>query len=295
MRFKLALKWLAIGLILGLSVDTLAQTNVANSAADLAGKILMVADSALGRTVTNLFTFDRGAAVPFAVGASSLKVTNLDADKLDGIDSTGFVTPTGSVTLTNKTLTSPTITSPVLSGTPTGSWTTPSFAGLTNTALTDLSGASAGQIKFPASQNASGNANTLDDYEKGTWTPVIGGASATSGQAYSVQSGSYTKIGRMVFMSFDVTLSTKGTITGAVQIQGFPYAASSSMSGGAFIPYFISLNTNWISLGGIVFGNNSAINLYGTQAAAATVSALAAGDISNTTEIAGGFVYVAAN
>lgn len=65
----------------------LAQTNVANSAVDLAGKILMVADSATGRTVTNLFTFDRGAAVPFAVGATSLKVTNLNADKLD--DQTG--------------------------------------------------------------------------------------------------------------------------------------------------------------------------------------------------------------
>ena len=34
-------------------------------------------------------------------------------------------------------------------------------------------GASGGQFKFPASQNASTNANTLDDYEEGTFTAGI--------------------------------------------------------------------------------------------------------------------------
>ena len=38
----------------------------------------------------------------------------------------------------------------------------------------DLSASGAGQILFPATQNASSGANTLDDYEEGTWTPVIG-------------------------------------------------------------------------------------------------------------------------
>lgn len=33
---------------------------------------------------------------------------------------------------------------------------------------------STGQIVFPATQNASSNANTLDDYEEGTWTPTVG-------------------------------------------------------------------------------------------------------------------------
>ena len=38
----------------------------------------------LASTITGLLTFNRGAAVPFAVDAASLKVTNLDADLLDG-------------------------------------------------------------------------------------------------------------------------------------------------------------------------------------------------------------------
>ena len=86
------------------------QTGVANSAADLSGKILMVANSTTPRTVTNAFTytglqtFNRGAAAPFAVDAASTKVTNLDADKLDGIDSTAFATSANITTAVNTNI-----------------------------------------------------------------------------------------------------------------------------------------------------------------------------------------------
>lgn len=40
---------------------------------------------------TGLITFDRQPAAPFAVTSGSAKVANLDADKLDGLDSTAFV------------------------------------------------------------------------------------------------------------------------------------------------------------------------------------------------------------
>lgn len=68
------------------------QTTIANNAADMSGHIVMVADSATGRTVSNLFTFNRtGTNAPFAVGnVGAVTVTNLDADKLDGLDSTRF-------------------------------------------------------------------------------------------------------------------------------------------------------------------------------------------------------------
>ena len=51
-------------------------------------------------------------------------------------------------------------------------------------------------------------ANTLDDYEEGTWTPALVGPSSA---AYSSQIGNYTKIGRMVFLSFSMTFSTAPT------------------------------------------------------------------------------------
>jgi len=76
-------------------------------------------------------------------------------------------------------------------------------------------------ITFPATQNASSDANTLDDYEEGTWTPSVGG-NAT----YSSQNGRYTKIGNIVYISMDMTVATLGTGS-ATTISGVPFAPAS--------------------------------------------------------------------
>lgn len=71
-----------------------------------------------------------------------------------------------------------------------------------------------GQIKFPATQNASDDANTLDDYEEGTWTPTI---TAESGTFTTVSaSGSYVKIGKLVSCEIDIAITTAGTASGAL-------------------------------------------------------------------------------
>lgn len=73
-------------------------------------------------------------------------------------------------------------------------------------------------------------ANALDDYEEGTWTPTIQDSSLSDSesQAYTTQSGFYTKIGRMVHISGIVTTSSIGTLTGgdAVNIGGLPFVAA---------------------------------------------------------------------
>jgi hypothetical protein len=70
-------------------------------------------------------------------------------------------------------------------------------------------------------------ANALDDYEEGTWTPTIVG-NATAGTAtYTVQQARYTKIGRMVQYEFWVGWNS-GTGTGGLQVSGLPFTAASS-------------------------------------------------------------------
>ena len=88
--------------------------------------------------------------------------------------------------------------------------------------LLDLSGASSGQIKFPASQNASADANTLDDYEEGTWTPELSSDGTPPTIAYTEQQGTYTKIGNLVFLKARIrgVLSVAGT--GTPRITGLP-------------------------------------------------------------------------
>lgn len=98
---------------------------------------------------------------------------------------------------------------------------------LTATGLVDISGASAGQIKFPATQNPSADANTLDDYEEGTWTPTIGGATTAGTQTYSDQIGRYVKVGRLVSVECRIVMTAKDAATaGSLEIFGLPFTSA---------------------------------------------------------------------
>jgi hypothetical protein len=81
-------------------------------------------------------------------------------------------------------------------------------------------------ITFPATQVASADANTLDDYEEGTWTPQLKFGGNSVSMTYSVQAGSYTKIGRLVYATCRITLSNKGSSTGSAQIVGLPFTSA---------------------------------------------------------------------
>jgi hypothetical protein len=87
-----------------------------------------------------------------------------------------------------------------------------------------------GQIVFPASQNASAGANTLDDYEEGTWTPTV---TATSGTITTASgAGAYTKVGREWLFHAEITITTNGTGAGAVTITLPATPAQYSAGGG---------------------------------------------------------------
>jgi hypothetical protein len=83
-------------------------------------------------------------------------------------------------------------------------------------------------IAFPNTQTASSDANTLDDYEEGTWTPVVTsqGGSITSYTA----AGTYIKIGRSVLLTMRVLLSNVGTASGNMNITGLPFTSASVSS-----------------------------------------------------------------
>ena len=83
--------------------------------------------------------------------------------------------------------------------------------------------ASGSGITFPATQSASTDANTLDDYEEGTFTPVMvpGSGSITTQASY----GYYTKIGRSVTINLAIGISNSGTAAGVGTITGLPFAS----------------------------------------------------------------------
>jgi hypothetical protein len=112
---------------------------------------------------------------------------------------TGIITITPPATNTNRA-----ITLPDAAGAIVVSGTTPSLNGIT----------------FPATQSASAGANTLDDYEEGTWTI----STSASGYTISAQSAYYTKIGNVVHIFGKVTFSAvNGSANSAVLLTGLPF------------------------------------------------------------------------
>jgi hypothetical protein len=119
-----------------------------------------------------------------------------------------FLLPT-SVTFTGKTVTGGTYSGVTLSST---------------TTVSGLLDVTNGQIAFPASQNASAGANTLDDYEEGTWTPATTSQTGTI-TTMGTQTGWYRKIGGIVFVEADITITTNGTGATYLNIAGLPFTA----------------------------------------------------------------------
>jgi len=81
-------------------------------------------------------------------------------------------------------------------------------------------------LTFPATQFPSADANTLDDYEEGTWTPV---ATSQSGSITSyTSSGWYVKIGRAVTIYGRVQVTNIGTASGQLLMSGVPFGTYNS-------------------------------------------------------------------
>ena len=77
--------------------------------------------------------------------------------------------------------------------------------------------ASGAGITFPATQSASSDANTLDDYEEGTWTPTWNG-----GTISTISQNRYVKVGRVVTVQLDVTLGSSALSAASAITLPFP-------------------------------------------------------------------------
>ena len=84
--------------------------------------------------------------------------------------------------------------------------------------------ATTGGIQFPATAVAIADANNLDDYEEGTFTPTIIGSSTAGTATYGAANGLYTKIGRAVTYNLYIDWSS-GTGTGNLRVDGLPFTS----------------------------------------------------------------------
>lgn len=115
-------------------------------------------------------------------------------------------------------------------------------------------------ITFPATQVSSNDPNTLDDYEEGTWTPSLGGTTT-----YGAREARYTRIGRVVHVSFYITISGIGT-GNTTTISGLPFTPLTD-TGGSSLSYWNATATGVCTLVGYIYGSATGIYLYSNAGA----------------------------
>jgi hypothetical protein len=102
-------------------------------------------------------------------------------------------------------------------------------------------------------------------YSFGTWTPTLQGSTTGGAPTYTVQSGTWEKVGRMVTARFSVAVSALGAPAGNMQISGLPFTSVNAVNdnGGCTIHLMsgVTLDAGYVTLTGVVAPNTSLVAL----------------------------------
>jgi len=120
----------------------------------------------------------------------------------------------------------------------------------------------------------------------GSWTPtfVAGGGVPT----YSVQVGSYTKIGKRITFQGRLTITSFNTLSaGALTIAGLPFAAANVTNdyGGMSVHFYANITTAMTWMGGYIAPGASAITVQHTAGVTSNTVATNKTDLSAAADI----------
>ena len=141
---------------------------------------------------------------------------------------------------------------------------TPTLTGNVSMSTGNLVVGTAGKgIDFSADPSAPGMTSELfDDYEEGTFTPTLTGASTAGTTTYTTQQGNYTKIGDTVHVWIYIS-ATAATGTGAIRIGGLPFTQNANVN--STFPVMTS-DFNWSAgsyLSGFFFPSTTTFRVFG--------------------------------
>lgn len=282
-------------------------TDIALSAGDLliGGRYVLIYDSTanaaagawilVNPSLLTLESTDAGAAAGPDLALNRNSPTPAAADLggrllFQGEDSAGNTETYGAIA---SRIDDPTSTSEdgtvLLQAVKAGTLTTYGYLGANaaGTATANAFGLPLGQLSFPATQNASADANTLDDYEEADWTPTLQFGGASVGITYGTRVGKMTKIGRQITLSFTIILTSKGSSVGTASIGGMPENIAVASAGICAYHGNMSGLTGFVSI--LASSGANVLVLYtGGATGAASISNT---NFSNTTELYGSVSY----
>jgi hypothetical protein len=128
-------------------------------------------------------------------------------------------------------------------------------------------------------------------YVTGTYTPSLTFGGAAVDMTFGARAGDYVRIGRLVMWTATITLTAKGSSTGAAKITGLPFAkgATAGVGNPVSVAYYDTMTGLTSPLFGIVDNGATTVSLFdGGAAAAASVDE---GNFNDTTTIQVGGSY----
>lgn len=133
---------------------------------------------------------------------------------------------------------------------------------------------------------------TLANYDEGTWTPTIFGDSVGGSPTYSNQVGLFTRVGRLVYAVFRVTISAKNTTAGNIGVGGLPFTANATAAASAAFSYLdgATFPAGRTHIGGYQQPSTTYITLYFSGSGVAP-SRIDAANVTDALDIIGSVIY----
>lgn len=122
-------------------------------------------------------------------------------------------------------------------------------------------------------------------YSEGTWTPTVSFGGSSTGVLYSLQEGSYTKIGDTVYVTAVMTLTDKGSSNGNAKLEGLPFTAKDTTVSGQALNFSYANNMTGLTsaLTGLLTNNSTTVSVYNWSATGA--ASTTDGNFTGTTSL----------
>ena len=135
--------------------------------------------------------------------------------------------------------------------------------------------------------------DVLSQYDEGTFTPAVAFNNLSTGVTYSTRTGAYTRIGRCVYFSIDIVLTSKGSATGNMTVTGLPLTSMATNAYGVSFADWYDFNFLTVSpIYGKINPSNTNISMF-RQAMAGYVQAITDAEVQNNTQFrVSGFYFV---
>lgn len=186
--------------------------------------------NASGR-VTNEIWLLSGSSYKLVLTDSLLNVLGT-FDNIKGINDLSNVSIAGTLAVAgNTTLTNLSVTGNTTLGDAAGDGLTINSNAVawpnnpTHSGLHTFSSLLTGAAGMKVGNTASADVATLDYYLEGTFTPTVGGSIVVGVPTYTIQTGTYVRIGKLVTVSYEVAWSALGAATGNLVFTGLPITA----------------------------------------------------------------------